>query len=122
MGDVYFNGMLPFIDLDSGGSIDGLIGAVSTGLAIANDHSVIIPGHGSVARRAELERYRDMLIHLRNRIGQGIAAGRTLDELKREGHANAYGRDTDFITPAAFTEAIYRSLMRDHGGINEDPR
>ena len=56
-----------------------------------------------------------MLIHLRNRIGQGIAAGRTLDELKAEGHANAYGRDTDFITPAAFIETVYRSLIRDIG-------
>jgi cyclase len=115
MGDTYFNGMLPFIDLDSGGSIDGAIAAVAVALEIANERTVIIPGHGPLARKADLERYRDMLIHLRNRIGQGIAAGRTLDELKAEGHANAYGRDTDFISPAAFTEAVYRSLIRDVG-------
>jgi cyclase len=115
MGDTYFNGMLPFIDLDSGGSIDGLIAAVTVALDIADERTVIVPGHGPLAREADLERYRDMLIHLRNRIGQGIAAGRTLDALKAEGHANAYGRDTDFISPAAFTEAVYRSLMRDVG-------
>ena len=119
MGDVYFNGMLPFIDLDSGGSIDGVIAAATAGLALANDRTVIIPGHGPVARRADLERYRDMLLALRNRIGQGIAAGRTLAELKAEGHANAYGRDTDFISPAAFTETVYRSLVRDHGEGHE---
>lgn len=119
MGDVYFNGMLPFIDLDSGGSIDGVIAAATAGLALATDRTVIIPGHGPVARRADLERYRDMLLALRNRIGQGIAAGRTLAELKAEGHANAYGRDTDFISPAACTETVYRSLMRDHGEGHE---
>ena len=115
MGDIYFNGMLPFIDLDSGGSIDGLIAAVTIALEIADERTLIIPGHGPLAREADLERYRDMLIHLRNRIGQGIAAGRTLDELKAEGHANAYGRDTDFISPAAFTETVYRSLIPDVG-------
>jgi glyoxylase-like metal-dependent hydrolase (beta-lactamase superfamily II) len=110
MGDVYWNGLLPFIDLDSGGSIDGVIAAATAALAIADEATVIIPGHGPVARRADLERYRDMLLGIRNRIGQGIAAGRTLAQIQAEGHADAYGRATDFITPAAFTETIYRSL------------
>jgi glyoxylase-like metal-dependent hydrolase (beta-lactamase superfamily II) len=120
MGDTFFNGMLPFIDLDSGGSIDGMIAAAGRGLEMANDQTVIIPGHGPVARKADLERYRDMLLHLRNRIGQGIAMGRTLAQLQAEGHANAYGRDSDFITPAAFTEAVYRSLMREVAGVQDD--
>ena len=120
MGDVFWNGMLPFIDLDSGGSIDGMIAGVVAALAIADDRTIVVPGHGPIGRRADLERFRDMLIHLRNRIGQGIAAGRTLDELKAEGHADAYAHPGDFITPASFTETVYRSLMRDHGGINED--
>ena len=120
MGDTFFNGMLPFIDLDSGGSIDGMIAAAGRGLEMANDQTVIIPGHGPVARRADLERYRDMLLHLRNRIGQGIARGQTLVQIQAEGHANAYGRDSDFITPAAFTEAVYRSLMREVAGIQDD--
>jgi cyclase len=110
MGDVYFNGMLPFVDLDSGGSIDGVIAAATTGLALANETTVIVPGHGPVARRADLERYRDMLLAIRNRIGQGIAAGRTLAQIQAEGHADAHGRASDFITPAAFTEMVYRSL------------
>jgi glyoxylase-like metal-dependent hydrolase (beta-lactamase superfamily II) len=122
MGDVFWNGMLPFIDLDSGGSIDGMIAGIVTALTIANDQTIVIPGHGPVGRRADLERFRDTLIHLRNRIGQGIAAGRTLEEIKAEGHADAYAHPGDFITPASFTETVYRSLMRDHGGLNEEPR
>ena len=122
MGDVFWNGMLPFIDLDSGGSIDGMIAGVVAALAIAAARTIVIPGHGPVGRRADLERFRDTLIHIRNRIGQGIAAGRTLDELKADGHADAYGHAGDFITPASFTETVYRSLMRDHGRIREEPR
>ncbi len=115
MGDTFFNGMLPFIDLDSGGSIDGLIAAVTAALAIANEATVVVPGHGPVARRPDLERYRAMLVELRNRIGQGIAAGRTLAQIQAEGHANGFGRDSDFISPAAFTEAVYTSLTRNAG-------
>ena len=122
MGDVFWSGMLPFIDLDSGGSIDGMIAGVQQGIDIANDQTVVVPGHGPIGRKADLEHFRDMLIAVRNRIGQGIAAGRTLEQLKAEGHADAYAHQGDFITGASFTETVYRSLMRDHGGINEERR
>ena len=55
MGDTFFHKVtLPFIDLDSGGTIDGVIAAVRTGLAIAAPDAKIIPGHGPVATRADL--------------------------------------------------------------------
>lgn len=110
MGDTYFNGMLPFIDVDSGGSIDGAIVAVETGLALANEETRIIPGHGPMARRADLIRYRDMLVDLRSRVGQGIAAGRTLDQIKAERHADGYGPPNGFISPDSLIETIHRSL------------
>lgn len=112
MGDTFFNGLLPFIDLDSGGSIDGAIVAVEAGLALANDATVIIPGHGPIARRADLVRYRDMLIDLRGRVGQGIAAGRSLDAIKAERLADGYGPPDGFISPDSLIETIYRSLTR----------
>ncbi len=112
MGDTYFNGLLPFIDLDSGGSIDGAIAAVETGLGLANEATRIIPGHGPMARRADLVRYRDMLIDLRNRVGQGIAAGRTLEQIKAERHADAYGPPDGFISPDSLIETIHRSLSQ----------
>jgi len=110
MGDTFFNGMLPFIDLDSGGSIDGAIVAVEAGLALANEATVIIPGHGPIAHRADLIRYRDMLVDLRSRVGQGIAGGRTLDQIKAERHADGYGPPDGFISPDSLIETIYRSL------------
>jgi len=115
MGDTFFNGMLPFIDLDSGGSVRGYIAAVEEGLGIANAQTVIIPGHGPVATRANLLAYRDMLVELRGRVVEAIRAGRSLDEVKAMRLADRYGRDTDFITPDAFIETLYRDLSQDRG-------
>jgi glyoxylase-like metal-dependent hydrolase (beta-lactamase superfamily II) len=110
MGDTFFNGMLPFVDLDSGGSIDGAILAVEAGLAIANDGTVIIPGHGPVAHRADLVRYRDMLVSLRDQVRRAMRAGRTLDQIKAMRLADRYGPPTAFISPDAMIETIHRSL------------
>lgn len=115
MGDTYFNGMLPFIDRESGGSVHGYIAAVEEGLSIANAQTVIIPGHGPVARRANLQAYRDMLVELAGRVVEAIRAGRSLDEVKAMRLADRYGRDTDFITPDAFIETLYRDLSQGHG-------
>ena len=111
MGDTYFKNMLPFIDLDSGGSIDGLLLAVAHALNIANERTVIIPGHGPVATRAELVAYRDMLRGLRDRVAAEIAGGRTLDQIKALRLADRFGRPTDFVSPDFFIETLHRSLI-----------
>ena len=110
MGDTWFNGLLPFIDLDSGGSIDGAIVAVERGLALANDGTVIIPGHGPVGRRADLVRYRDMLVLIRDRVRAEIRRHRTLDQIKALRLADPYGRPNGFIPPDNFIETVYTSL------------
>jgi glyoxylase-like metal-dependent hydrolase (beta-lactamase superfamily II) len=115
MGDTYFNGILPFIDLESGGSVDGYIAAVEQGLRIANDRTVIIPGHGAVATRANLQAFRDMLVELRGRVAAEIRAGRSLEQVKALRLADRYGRDTDFISPDSFIETLYRDLSRARG-------
>ena len=115
MGDVYFNGMLPFVDLDSGGSVEGVIAAVGIALEIANDETRIIPGHGPLARRAELAAYRDMLRGLRDRVAAEMSAGRSLDEIKALRLADAHGRPTDFITPDSMIETIHRELTARRG-------
>lgn len=110
MGDVFFVGFLPFIDVESGGSIDGLIAAVETALAIANETTIIIPGHGPVSRRADLVRYRDMLRLLRGQVAAAVRARRTLAQVQALRLADAYGRPTDFIPPERFIETLYNSL------------
>ena len=110
MGDCFWNGLLPFIDLDSGGSIDGAIAAAETGLGLANETTVIIPGHGPIGRRADLLRYRDMLRTLRDRVAAGIRARRSLDQIKALRLADSYGPADGFISPDSLIETIYRSL------------
>lgn len=121
MGDAFFHRLsLPFIDLDSGGSIDGLIAAVNRGLDIAGTNTRIIPGHGPIATRADLVAYRDMLVDVRGKVAAGIAAGQTLAQIQASKPAASYGMTDGFIKPDQFVEAIYTSLRNPpasgHGG------
>lgn len=81
MGDTFFNGMYPFIDVETGGSLAGTIAAVNGTLAATNPTTRFIPGHGPLANRADLESYRDMLVTVRDRIGPLVAQGRTLKQI-----------------------------------------
>ena len=81
MGDTFFNGRYPLIDVSSGGSMLGMIAAANQGLAISNAETRIIPGHGPLATRADLVRYRDMLVTTRERLGKLIAQKKTLKQI-----------------------------------------
>ncbi|MFZ5653861.1 MAG: MBL fold metallo-hydrolase [Pseudomonadota bacterium] len=81
LGDIFFNGFYPFIDVDSGGSIRGMIAAVELGLALADADTKIIPGHGPLGDRAALAAYRDMLVQAEAAIGRLHAAGKSLEEI-----------------------------------------
>jgi glyoxylase-like metal-dependent hydrolase (beta-lactamase superfamily II) len=116
MGDTFFNGMIPFIDLDSGGSIDGAIVAVEAGLALANDATVIIPGHGPIGRRADLVGYRDMLVSLRDRVRAEMRRHRSLEQIKALRLADRYGPPDGFISPDRMIETIYQSLSHPPAG------
>ena len=76
-GDLFFNGFFPFIDGANGGSVKGVIAGVDAILALTNSDSKIIPGHGPLASRADLQRYRDMLASAYERLlklkNQGVA-------------------------------------------------
>lgn len=80
-GDLYFNGMYPFIDAEHGGSIDGMIAATSRILRLADDDTRIIPGHGEVSGVRELRTFREMLRTVRDNIQLQIAAGKTKEEI-----------------------------------------
>jgi len=114
MGDLYFSGGFPFIDLESGGSIDGVIAAAEKVLALADDGSKIIPGHGPLSTKKDLTAYRDMLKTIRSRIHSEVTAGKTLDEVKAERPTkdwdDALGKG--FINGDRLTEFVYRSLAK----------
>lgn len=114
MGDLFFNGMYPFIDVATGGSVDGMIAAVERGLALAGAETKIIPGHGPLATRAELQTYRDMLVAVRDRVRLAMTGGRSLAEVQAARPTREFdgkwGRS--FLTPDRFVEILYSDLSR----------
>jgi glyoxylase-like metal-dependent hydrolase (beta-lactamase superfamily II) len=112
MGDTFFNKVtLPFIDLNSGGSAKGLLVAIDTVLKKVDDKTVIIPGHGPVATKADLAAYRDMLASVIGAVEAGIAKGQSLDAIKAAKPAAKWDTNpAGFIGGDAFVETVHKSL------------
>ena len=81
VADVWFNNMYPFIDVNAGGSIDGMIKAVDRALSLANEETKIIPGHGPLGSVVELREYRQMLATVRDRVRAMVEQGQSRDEV-----------------------------------------
>jgi cyclase len=79
-GDVFFNGRYPLIDGSTGGRVDGMIAGCDRLLALAAADTRIVPGHGALATRADLVKYRDMLATAADRVRKLKASGKTLEE------------------------------------------
>lgn len=109
MGDLFFLRIsFPFVDASSGGNVRGVVAAADKVLAIADDQTKIIPGHGAVATKADLQQYRDMIAQIVGKIETGIKAGKTLEQIKADRPADGYGVKADgFITADKFVETVY---------------
>lgn len=112
MGDVYFNGLYPFIDRSSGGSIQGLIRAVDAGLRLSDTRTRIVPGHGAVATRGELSAYRAMLAGVATEVRSQIARGRLREEIVASHPAAKYGLEGDADRFVASVYDSYRPTRR----------
>ena len=114
MGDVYFNGMYPFIDTSSGGTIQGVIAGCDRALAIAGDSTRIIPGHGPLSNKAELKAYRDMLATVAERIGKLVADGRTPEEIAAAKPLadldEKWGKG--FLKPDGFVSMVTQNILK----------
>jgi glyoxylase-like metal-dependent hydrolase (beta-lactamase superfamily II) len=85
VADTYWNGIYPFIDYSTGGSIDGMIAASDANLAATTDNTIIIPGHGKpVSNRAELTEFRNMLVAIRESVAALKKQGRSETRLSRQ--------------------------------------
>ena len=82
MGDIFFNGFYPFIDGSSGGTADGVLAAVDRVLALATDKTKIIPGHGPLASKADLQTYRNLLATAVQRIKDLRRSGKSDDDIR----------------------------------------
>lgn len=110
MGDTFFNGTYPFIDVDSGGNVEGMIASSSRVLGMIDGNTRLIPGHGALAGRAELEAYRDMLTTVRDRVARLIREGRSQDQAVAANPTASF--DSDWETSEAGTERFVRLVYR----------
>ena len=89
-GDVYRTTTYPYIDVNNGGSFNGTIDALNLLLAVSDDNTKIIPGHGGVSNVAEVTAFRDMLVVIRDRVAAAIRDGMSLEEIQGAGLTAEY--------------------------------
>jgi glyoxylase-like metal-dependent hydrolase (beta-lactamase superfamily II) len=112
LGDIWFNGFYPYIDEGSGGSIGGMIRASETALSVAGSNTKIIPGHGPLGSKADLQKFHDMLAVVRDKVSALKAGGAS----EQEAIAKKPTADLDaawakgFMNGDTFTGIVYRSL------------
>jgi glyoxylase-like metal-dependent hydrolase (beta-lactamase superfamily II) len=119
-GDVFNTDRFPMIDVERGGSIEGVIDALNNILDIAvfgdkvEDGTLIVPGHGRLCDYADVNEYRNTITIVRDRIKDLIAKGMTLDQAKAARPTKEYDRrySTPFWTSDMFVEAVYRDLAK----------
>ena len=80
VADTWWNPYYPFIDHDSGGTLDGMINACNHNLKVTTDKTIIVPGHGAVGNRSQLKEFRDMLVSIRENVSKLKKSGRSLKE------------------------------------------
>ncbi len=114
MGDDFFNGgMFPFIDIASGGSVQGMIAGDEKVLSEVPDDVKIIPGHGPLGSKEDLRKFVQVLKETSAAVEQGIKQGKTLDQLKQEkvlAKWDSWGQS--FIKTNDFIEILYDSLTK----------
>lgn len=116
MGDDFFNGRFPFIDLDSGGSVKGLIANIEAVLPKIAADAKIIPGHGPIATRADLEKYLEMLRGASAAVAKELAAGKTAERMKEEKILAPWQSwSWNFISADRFIDTLVREAAAGHG-------
>jgi cyclase len=114
MGDIYFKGMYPFIDVASGGSVDGVIAAVGRVLSMIGHDAKIIPGHGPLSTPAELDAYRAMLVTVRDRVRNLVRQGKTLEQVQAAKPTAMFDATwgKGFLKPEQFVAIVYSDLSK----------
>jgi cyclase len=122
MGDDFFTGRFPYVDLGSGGSVQGLIENVEKVLAQIPSNAKVIPGHGPLSTPADLETYHKMLIETSGIVRTKIAAGKDLATIQKEGLPDVWKEwGTGFINAEAWIGTVFESLQgKDHANAQGD--
>jgi glyoxylase-like metal-dependent hydrolase (beta-lactamase superfamily II) len=116
MGDDFFAARFPFVDVENGGSVEGLARNVAEIIAKAPAGVKIIPGHGPLSTVEDLRAYHSMLVETTEAVRARLRAGRTLQQAKAEGLPEKWATwGAGFINTQDWIEIVYRSLQKDGG-------
>jgi glyoxylase-like metal-dependent hydrolase (beta-lactamase superfamily II) len=112
VGDTWWNGVYPFIDYSTGGSIDGSIRAAEANLAAVTSKTIVIPGHGPVGGKSDVAEFRDMLVAIREKVAALKKQGRTVNETIAAKPTASYDANWGqfLITPDMFTGLVYQGV------------
>lgn len=113
-GDTVFNGRYPFIDVEHGGSIKGLLAAIDVFLGMIDDETIVAPGHGGLMSKADLQAYRDVLATVSGRVEVAVQEGKALDEVLAANLSQEYDvkMGQGIVAPDAFITILYGDLKR----------
>lgn len=109
MGDSFFVGRFPFIDLNSGGHALGLRRNIKKALTLIDDNTIIIPGHGPLSNKNDLQDYYDMLDQSIEHVRTQMNEGKSMEEIKNGGLP---GKWNSWDRKGSFIEAIYKSIIK----------
>ncbi len=110
-GDILFTSTYPFIDMDNGGSVSGVIAAVEKIIKLAGDKTKIIPGHGDITDKAGIEGYHKMLSTIFARVSEMVAGGKTLEQIIASKPTSEFdAKYNGFVSNEAFLGLLYRDL------------
>lgn len=112
MGDNFFNGMFPYIDIDGGGSLQGMIVSHEAGLTLINDETKIIPGHGPLAVKADLKKAQELLKTIQKRVELEISKGATLEDILEKDLLKDLESYSSFIKTDNMVKFAHRSLTQ----------
>jgi cyclase len=116
MGDCFMTISYPFVDLGSGGNFDGFVSAADKALGMVDDSFKIIPGHGTLAVKADLKGWRDMLAAIRTRVKKQVDAGKSLDAIQKQKPTAEWDEKWGkaFIKPDQVVEAAFTAIKGKH--------
>jgi cyclase len=113
LGDDFFVGRFPFVDLDSGGSVQGLINNVGKLITEIPADAKIIPGHGAISTLADLKAYHTTLVETTKIVEDAMKQKKTLEEIKKAGFPEKYKEfGSGFIKTDGWIETIYKSYSK----------
>lgn len=113
LGDDFFVGRFPFVDIDSGGSVNGLIHNIASLITVIKPDAKLIPGHGPLASLDDLKAFYRLLVESSDLIQDAMKAGKTLDEIKKAGLPENYKEaGSGFIKTDMWIEIVYRSYSK----------